>query len=177
LDRRRRRRLALRTALRASLSVVGLIALYYVLPMERGLSASTVLLLLVGLGIVLGLFVYQLRAVVESQYPGLRGIEAVAIIAPLFLIIFASTYFLMARDDADNFSEALSRTDALYFTITVFSTVGFGDITPRTDSARIIVATQMILDLGILGLGIRVFLDAVKLGQQRRSTEREGNGG
>jgi hypothetical protein len=39
------------------------------------------------------------------------------------------------------------------------------------------VATQMILDLGILGLGIRVFLDAVKLGQQRRSTEREDNGG
>jgi hypothetical protein len=40
-------------------------------------------------------------------------------------------------------AEPLSRTDALYYTITVFSTVGFGDITPRADLARIVTMVQM----------------------------------
>jgi hypothetical protein len=36
----------------------------------------------------------------------------------------------MAQADTDNFNvHALTRTDSLYFTITVFATVGFGDIT------------------------------------------------
>ena len=53
-----------------------------------------------------------------------------------------------------NFSqEDLSRTDALYFTVTVFSTVGFGDISPTSESARLVVSGQMILDLFILGFG------------------------
>jgi hypothetical protein len=31
----------------------------------------------------------------------------------------------------------MSHTAALYFTLTVFSTVGFGDITAKTDAARL----------------------------------------
>ena len=54
------------------------------------------------------------------------------------------------------FTERLDHTRVLYFTITVFSTVGFGDITPRADLARIIVSIQMLLDLDILGsCGVR----------------------
>jgi hypothetical protein len=53
------------------------------------------------------------------------------------------------------FTERLDHTRALYFTITVFSTVGFGDITPRADLARIIVSIQMLLDLVILGSVVR----------------------
>jgi hypothetical protein len=36
----------------------------------------------------------------------------------------------------------LTRTDALYFTVTVFSTVGFGDITAKTETARLVVTGQ-----------------------------------
>jgi len=45
--------------------------------------------------------------------------------------------------------------------------VGFGDITAVGESARLVVTAQMILDLLILGLGIRVFIGAVQLGRQR----------
>ena len=53
-------------------------------------------------------------------------------IVPLFLLLFASTYFLMERASAASFTQPLTRTDALYFTVTVFSTVGFGDISPKS---------------------------------------------
>ena len=65
----------------------------------------------------------------------------------------------------DAFTEALSRSDALYFTITVFATVGFGDISAQDEVARLVVSSQMLLDLIVLGLGIQVILGAVERGQ------------
>ncbi|WP_425562565.1 potassium channel family protein [Microlunatus ginsengisoli] len=62
----------------------------------------------------------------------------------------------MAELSPRNFGGHLSHTDGLYFTVTVFSTVGFGDITAKTDTARLIVTVQMITDLVVLGLGIKV---------------------
>jgi hypothetical protein len=74
----------------------------------------------------------------------------------------------MAALSARSFSQPLNHTDALYFTVTVFATVGFGDITATTAAARLVVTGQMIIDLIILGLGARVILGAVSRGRQRR---------
>jgi voltage-gated potassium channel len=49
----------------------------------------------------------------------------------------------------------------------VFATVGFGDITPVAEGARALVTGQMIAGIVILGLGVRIIVDAVKRGQQR----------
>ena len=69
---------------------------------------------------------------------------------------------------AGNFSEPLTRTDALYFTVTVFSTVGFGDITAKTEAARLVVTGQMIADLVVIGLAVKVIVGAVKRGRQQQ---------
>ena len=75
----------------------------------------------------------------------------------------------MERASAANFTQPLTRTDALYFTVTVFSTVGFGDITPKSGAARIVLIVQMLADLAVLAAGLRVLLGAVRRGRQRRS--------
>lgn len=49
-------------------------------------------------------------------------------------------------------------------TVTVFSTVGFGDITAKTEAARLVVAGQIIADLITIGLAVRVIVGAVKQG-------------
>ena len=111
---------------------------------------------------------YQVRAVTRSRHPGVRAVQALATTAPLFLLLFAATYFVMAAGDADAFNtHVLTRTDSLYFTVTVFSTVGFGDINATSQSARLLVTAQMVLDLIVLGLGIRVFINAVEVGRKR----------
>ena len=46
---------------------------------------------------------------------------------------------------------------------------GFGDITATSQTARLIVTAQMILDLLALGLGIRVFIGAVQLARQAQA--------
>lgn len=91
---------------------------------------------------------------------------------PLFLLLFAATYFVMAQADANNFSAGtLTRTGALYFTVTIFATVGFGDITATSEAAQLLVTAQMILDLIVLGLGIQVFVGAVRRGRHRRAPD------
>jgi hypothetical protein len=71
----------------------------------------------------------------------------------------------MAAISASNFSEPLTRTNALYFTVTVFATVGFGDITAKTEAARLVVTGQMIVDLVTIALVVKVIVDAAKRGR------------
>jgi hypothetical protein len=46
----------------------------------------------------------------------------------------------------------------------VFSTVGFGDITPESNGARIVISTQMLLDLVVIGAVVRLLVSAAKSG-------------
>src|ERR1700727_2933167 len=165
---RQRRRLILGALLRALLAATLLVTLYYVLPMDNALDTHTVLLLVLCLAVLAALLTWQIRVITKSQYPGLRALETVAAVVPLYILAFATTYFLIERANAAYFSQPLTRSSALYFSMTVFSTVGFGDITPKTDPARLIVTAQMFFDLILLGFGARVFLSAVTLGPRGR---------
>jgi voltage-gated potassium channel len=163
------RRLVLLALLRALLTSTVLVVLYYTLPLTGAPSASATALLLAGLLAFAVVIAWQIRAILASQYPALRAVEALAAAIPLFLLVFAAAYFKLADAHAQAFSEPLSRTDALYFTVTVFSTVGFGDITPRTDPARVMTMVQMLGDLVVLGLVLQAMLGAVRTGWQRRA--------
>jgi len=161
-----RRRLVVLGLLRALATAVVLVGLYYLLPLDH--VRNVPLTLAVGLVILLVVIAWQLRAIVRARQPVLRAIVALATTVPLFVLLFASVYFVMAQASPANFSpHQLTRTDALYFTVTVFSTVGFGDITPASQGARLVVTAQMILDLLVLGLGIRAFVGAVQLGRRQ----------
>jgi voltage-gated potassium channel len=162
------RRRVLAALLRASLTTTVLVVLYYTLPVTGRFDASATAWLLGGLLGFAAVIVWQVRAILGSQYPALRAIEALAAAIPLFLLVFAAAYCKMDEVQALAFSEPLTRTDALYFTVTVFSTVGFGDITPATEVARVTVMAQMLGDLLVVGLVLRVMLGAVKAGRQRR---------
>jgi voltage-gated potassium channel len=168
------RRRVLRSLLRATLTSTVLVVLYYRLPLTGTLEASTVALLLAGLAVFAGIIAWQVRAILRSDYPGLRAIEALAAAIPLFLLVFAATYVKLADAQPSAFSEPLNRTDALYFTITVFSTVGFGDIAPVATTARVIAMVQMLGDLVVVGLVLRVMLGAVKEGRERRAADSAG---
>jgi hypothetical protein len=160
---------SVRALLRALGSTAVLVAIYYLLPLDHSARWLAVTMLVIGLVLLIGLVTLQVRSIIASPFPGLRALEALATSVPLFLLLFASTYVVMATISASNFSQPMTRTNALYFTVTVFGTVGFGDITAKTEAARLVVTGQMIIDLIILGLGARVILGAVTRGRQREA--------
>ena len=163
------RRRVVEAVLRATLTSTVLVVLYYRLPFTAVVDASTFVLLAAGLALFAAVITWQVRSILRSAYPALRAIEALGAAIPLFLLVFAAAYVKLADTQAEAFSEPLSRTDALYFTITVFATVGFGDIAPVTDAARITTMVQMVGDLLVVGLVLRVMLGAVKQGRERRA--------
>jgi voltage-gated potassium channel len=164
----RRFRTVVVTLLRALGSTVALVAIYYLLPLDGTSVGVAVGMLAFGLLALAGLVVFQVRSIIRARHPALRAVGALATSVPLFLVLFAGTYFVMGGISEANFSEPLTRTDALYFTVTVFATVGFGDIVATTEGARVVVMGQMVAGIVIIGLGARIIVDAVKRGQQRQ---------
>jgi voltage-gated potassium channel len=166
------RRPVLWSVARALVDVTALVLLYYLLPLDRPVSWRTVGWLIGGLALVGLLVAGQIRAILRARYPTLRAVEALATSIPLFLLLFAAIYQILTASDPAAFSEPMTRTDSLYFVVTVFATVGFGDITAVSQSARVLVTVQMIGDLVLIGLVIRAFLTAVDRGRHRRQQER-----
>jgi voltage-gated potassium channel len=157
-----RRGAIVRCGVTVLLAWVFLIGAFYVLPIghESGLRAGV----RVGVDIALvgAVFAWQIRRISMAELPELRAIEALGIVVALFLILFSGIYVSMSHQSAVTFTQSLDHTRALYFTITIFSTVGFGDITPRTDAARLVVSTQMLLDFVIIGVAVRLIFNAAR---------------
>jgi voltage-gated potassium channel len=170
IEPRERNKLLAAAAARATLTTALLVLLYYIVPVKEGMRLGSGLRLLVVMSLFVVVLAWQIRRILNSKQPGIRAIEALAVTVPLFLLLFAGTYYVISVNGAGNFNqEHLTRTDTLYLSVTIFSTVGFGDITATSTSARVVVIIQMILDLIILGVGINALTHAAKVGRERQS--------
>ncbi|MFJ6836107.1 potassium channel family protein [Streptomyces sp. NPDC091209] len=160
--------------MRSLLTSAILVTAYYRLPLDSAFTPGTVLLLIGGIVAVALLLAWQIREITRASRPELRAMEALATTAPLYLLLFATVYYLVEHTAASSFSESLSRTDSLYFTMTVFSTVGFGDITPLSETARLLVTGQMTVNLLLIGVAARLLVSAVQQGRRQRNPSEPG---
>jgi hypothetical protein len=168
LPHRVRKRAAVLSILRSvSVAVVGFV-LYFTLPFDSASNFNTGVALLVGLVAVAALTVWQAWTIARSPFPLIRAVEGLITTFPLVVLLFATTYFVMDQYQAHSFTQQLTRVDSLYFTVTTFATVGYGDITPVTESARLTVMVQMVVDLVLIGLVARAFVNSVRTGLARR---------
>ncbi|MGF7238049.1 MAG: potassium channel family protein [Frankia sp.] len=161
---RQRRTLIVRVLVRSILTIALMVVIYYFLPLHQVVDGETVIVLGGGLIAFAVVSYRQVRSIIHAVNPGIRAVELLSIAVPLFLLVFAVAYFLLERSDHGAFTEPLNRTDALYFAVTVFATVGFGDIAPVSQAARIIAMLQMIGDLVVLGVLVRVVAGAIRMG-------------
>jgi voltage-gated potassium channel len=162
------RQFVMATTVRVVVATVVLLVFYALVPIHSETDAG-VYARLAGAVVILAALVYaESRAIVRSPYPRFRAIEAVVLAVPVFIVLFSLLYLGLAHTSGSNFTEPLDRMGAVYFTMTVLATVGFGDITARTDLARGVVTAQMILDFVLIGAVVRVFFTAAKAGVTRR---------
>ena len=76
--------------------------------------------------------------------------------APLLVALFYSVIYSMMNPKDFGFK---SPVDPFYFSFTTMSSVGYGDFSPKTDKAKMIVMTQQaIVFVGVLTL-LEKFVD------------------
>ena len=95
LPRARPRRLVFRAVLRGVLTAAALVVLYYLLPLDQPWNGDTAVRILIGLLVFAGIAMWQVRSITGSRYPRIRAFEALGLILPFYLLVFASTYFVM----------------------------------------------------------------------------------
>lgn len=149
----------LRTAGRVVGAWAGLLVLYAVLPLDRP-AGEVAVQLVGGLLVLAGVVVWQVRRIARARLPRLQAFEALGVLVPVYVVVFAGTYLALSTDVTASFSEVLDHPSALYLTVTILATVGFGDITPVTSLARGIVTAQMLITLVLAAFVVRVIFAA-----------------
>lgn len=167
-----RKRAVARAAVRFVVIFLGVIAGYYLLPLgTRSGGAETIARLLVGAGLFVAVMVWEVRRIVTADLPELRAVEAIALAVPFFLTTYAAAYVTLSTLSPGSFSQPMNRTGGLYFSIVTFGTVGYGDIAPVNDLARILVSTQVLGDLVFIALVLRVVASASRLTLDHRGRQ------
>jgi hypothetical protein len=166
-----RRRIVAKELARSTVAAVGILAGYFVLPMAGGAGLRTFAWILGGLVLVTGLLAWQVHGILRSPYPAATAVGGLMVSVPLFLVLFATTYYVMAAQDPGSWTEPLTKLDALYYTVTTFATVGFGDITAVSQAARGATLIQMVGGLLLVGVIARVVMGAVQESRNRRQRD------
>lgn len=162
-----RRRPLIYGVLRPTLTTVMLTLAYFVLPFNRIDDISALLVVIAGAVVVFAMCVWQVRLILRVDYPLAQAAEALAVTLGLYLLGYAMLYYLMSGADPQSFTIRLTRLDALYFCVTVFATVGFGDIVADVEAARAVVLAQMIGNLVLIGLALRLLTASVRVRRQQ----------
>ena len=172
-DSGQRRRMIAGFALRVLATTVGLLVLYAFVPIPGTSGAGALIGLIIGLVVFVALVGWQIRTIARAEHPVMRAVEVIALALPLLAVVFAFTYLSISRADPASFSEHLNRVDAMYYTVSTISTVGFGDIAAESDAARVLVTVQMLFDLALIAGLVRLVILATRTGLHRRSVSEE----
>ncbi len=143
-------------ALAVTLSVV-----YAVIPLQ---SDRWWLGLLLGVGALVAITPFTVRraaAIATSDRPILAAAEAIVFVVSMLIFGFSSVYLAINRGEGQ-FVGLSTKVDAVYFTSTTLATVGFGDIHASGQAARVAVTLQMVLDLSMLALAVRLLIRAAR---------------
>ena len=107
--RRAQRRRVIFGLLRAVGIATVLVAIYYLAPLDLLTRLSLMAVMIFGLLILAAMTTYSVWAILRSPHPAVRAIEALAATVPLYLLLFAATYYLMSHGNPNQLQH--TRTD------------------------------------------------------------------
>ena len=150
--------------------VAAVLLLYALTPVNAGPAAvAAVLSSLASIGLLVWIVVRQTRRIARHAEPAVAAVEALALLGTLFVLSFSMTYVALSASDPASFSQPVDKVAAIYFSMTIMSTVGFGDIVAVTDVARMTVVVQMIANLVLLALVVRIITEVTRWARAQRA--------
>ncbi|WCO68911.1 potassium channel family protein [Iamia majanohamensis] len=154
-----------RSALWALVCCVVMAAGFAVAPLE-GNSTWVVIVLVLVLTTVIGAPFFLIRKRLDhTRRPLADALVTVVLMLVTLVVGFSAVYVTMAHEDPDGIPGIDTKVDAVYFTVTTLATVGYGDIHPVSQSARVVATIQMLFDLTVVAVAARLVLGVA---QERR---------
>lgn len=152
---------------RLATGVAGVLAVYYAVPLGDRPAGEGVVTSVVGVvaGAVLlvWLALRQVRLLASREAAGgTARLDGLVLLVVVVVPMFAAAYFGLEQADVDQFASLATRTDALYFSLSVLATVGFGDVHATGQLARGVVTLQMAFDLVFVGAVVSVVSDRLR---------------
>ncbi|MFN8017458.1 MAG: ion channel [Acidimicrobiales bacterium] len=174
-----------RTLLGSLLPPIALLALYFVIPFDGSHWIAGAALGIAAALAVLPLTFRRLTRIRTSDFPVREALQAVSMIASLVIVAFAISYYSIA-DGTNGFPGIHTKLDAIYFTTVTTATVGYGDITPTSQTARAVVTGHILLNITLIGASFRLLSraasdrrfaeDAAAFHERRRAARRSARG-
>jgi hypothetical protein len=84
-----------------------------------------------------------------------------------FLNNFSIIYFSLSRCGWLEFHEIDNIVDALYFSLSTITTLGFGDIHPLDTSAKLVVIAESLVGIAFLFIVLNVFVSTVQAARRK----------
>lgn len=157
--------------LRPVLAIAAALGGYALLPVHVGsATAAAIVTSMVSVALFLWVLRRQARRIIRSDHPTLAAAEALALLVTMFVLSFALIYVALSASDPTSFNQPIDKVAGIYFSMTVLTTVGFGDILALSDLTRMTVVVQMIADLVLLAAVVRLILG---IARWARSTPRD----
>lgn len=149
------------------LAIMGVtLVIYGVVPVEGQSAARAAFVVgVVGVSALLAVFTWQMSRVSHAEHPVVAAVEALVLVFGLFTCFFALVYVSMSAGDSAAFTEPVTKVAGLYFTVTVLTTVGFGDITAVTDTARMFVTIQMAMGAVLVAVAVKALAFSARQGR------------
>ncbi|MEV4615029.1 ion channel [Kitasatospora sp. NPDC049258] len=115
---------------------------------------------------------------IQQELVGGKGHPVLVIMMVLCfsILLFATAYLAMARTEGEFSGGLTTKVDALYFTVITMATVGYGDIVPSGQSARVVVMVQILYTFVFLTAGGASINRRVRSGLEQRADRRRHQG-
>lgn len=125
---------------------VGLLVLYFTVPLTPRDGTDWWLLLLAGAS-----FILFAAAVLRMIARG-TGIFRLLTLLITVVVVISLGFYTIAMNRPDEIAGLDTRVDALYFTLTTMTTTGYGDIHADGQLARVLVSLVFVFNLIFLGM-------------------------
>lgn len=140
--------------------VAGVIG-FSVTPLVGAGSRLGAIVALAAVALIVPLTIRRVRAVATSDHPVLDAVQAVVLLLTVLVFGFAGL-FVVLDHRGDQFAGLDTKIDAVYFTVTTLSTVGYGDVHAVGQAGRVAVTLQIVFNMAFLAVALRLVVHAAQ---------------
>jgi hypothetical protein len=141
-------------------TLCGLLVAYYAFPVKwtagsPGIVALSILGTVGGVVLVGTMMARELGSVRRGEAG--RGLRGLSMLLILLVMAASLTFFLLNQARPEQITGLQTRTDALYFTLTTMTTVGFGDVHAEGQLARALVCVLLVFNVVVVASLVRAY--------------------